>query len=248
MPTAPASDLAALRQIAGCNEVPFEVKLYDPDAPYFLYTGDYGQTLLDTRTMTLATFLAAMFDESTFANVAVYRQFPRRAAGGAVGGIIDGLAVALEQMAGRPAEKKASGVWIGTTGVVTPLHYDAWPGLLFQTHGSKRVLMFAPDDIHRLYFLPQYAVGERWSRLPGRSADADAKRFPLYAKAARYEATLEAGEALYIPSFWPHEVEALEPNISLPFRFGVNRAAYLHPRFLRPACEVFVTSCLKKGS
>ncbi len=241
-----SADLGSLLRIASVNSTPFEVRLFDQAAPYFLYTGDYGQQLLDTRTMTLAEFLGAVFEADSFAGFAVYRQFDRRAAGAAMAEIIDDLALGLEAMVGRPAEKNASGIWIGTRGVVTPLHYDAWPGLLFQTHGSKRILMFSPRDIHRLYFLPQYAVGERWSRLPARSHEADRGQFPLYSGAPRFEATLHSGEALFVPPFWPHEIEALEPNISVPFRFSVDRGGYLHPRFLRPACEVFVKSCLKR--
>jgi hypothetical protein len=129
-------------------------------------------------------------------------------------------------------------VWIGSTGVVTPLHHDAWPGILFQTEGSKRVAMYSPRDRSNLSFRNPLAGTGRWSTLPGRSADADPTDFPRLAHAVRHETRLHAGDALVIPPFWAHEVEALEPNISIPFRFAGSKLTYLNPGFLRPASEL----------
>ena len=47
------------------------------------------------------------------------------------------------------------------------------------------------------------------------------------------------GETLFIPPYWSHEVEALEPNVSIPFRFAARPIDHLNPGFLRPAVEVF---------
>ena len=54
------------------------------------------------------------------------------------------MAERLSLLTDRRAEQKASGIWIGSKGVTTPLHHDAWTGLLFQLTGSKRVLISAP--------------------------------------------------------------------------------------------------------
>ena len=53
------------------------------------------------------------------------------------------------------------------------------------------------------------------------------------------QATLQAGDALFIPAFWSHEIEALEANISIPFRFGTRIVDQVNPGFLRPAFEIF---------
>lgn len=241
-----SANLETLRDESRRARSAFEVRVFDKAAPYFLYTGDYGQTLCEAREMTLAQFLEAMFDTEAFDEHAVYRLFDHRSLDGVAGDMIDALAESLESRVSQRPEKGASGIWVGSRGVVTPLHYDAWPGLLFQTHGTKRVLIFAPEDIPALYFLPQYAVGDRWSRLPGRSGEADLEQFPRYRGARRFEGKLNAGEALFIPPFWPHEIEALEPNISVPFRFASRTADHFHPRFLRPACEVFHGRVLKR--
>jgi hypothetical protein len=105
--------------------------------------------------------------------------------------------------------------------------------------GSKRVLMFPPSERPNLYFTSPLAATDRWSTLPARSDDADPSEFPLYARAHRYEGQLEAGDVLFIPAFWSHEIEALEPNISIPYRFGTRPADQLNPGFLRPAYEIF---------
>ena len=78
-----------------------------------------------------------------------------------------------------------------------------------------------------------------WSRLPGRSADTDLAEFPRFAHATPHEGQLEAGEVLFIPPYWSHEIEALEANISMPFRFTTGVREYLDPGFLMPAMEIF---------
>ena len=127
---------------------------------------------------------------------------------------------------------------IGSAGVVTPLHHDAWPGLLFQTHGRKRVAMYAPSDRSNLSFRTPLRGAGRWSDLPARSSEAPLDRFPRLRHVTRLEAELRPGDALYIPPFWAHEMEALEPNISVPFRFATFRRSHLNPGFLRPASEL----------
>ncbi|MDA8539127.1 cupin-like domain-containing protein [bacterium] len=43
------------------------------------------------------------------------------------------------------------GVWLGTAGNVTPLHYDLCHGFLVQVLGTKTVTYFEPDDYRYLY-------------------------------------------------------------------------------------------------
>jgi hypothetical protein len=244
--TSVSADLSSLQRAATKTPQAFEVNIYDGKNPYFLYVGDYGKQLVGTRNMGFAEFLGAMFDEEAFEGQAVYQMFGQRGLDGFVGQLLESLASALSSRTTRLPEPQASGIWIGSRGVLTPLHYDAWPGLLFQAHGTKRLLMFSPEDISNLYFLPPYAVRDRWSKLPARSSDAAPEDFPLYRQATRLEGELRAGEALFVPPFWPHEIEALEPNISVPFRFKTNRSEQLSPNFLRPACEVFYNRFLKR--
>lgn len=232
-------DLEGLRAVADADPAPFTVKSHKSHSPYFLYTGDYGAELDHVDEMSLDEFIEFMFGDRHDPDLCTYRLFGVSDLDGAVGEIIDDMADGLARLVDRSPDRHASGIWIGSEGVVTPLHHDAWTGLLFQMAGSKRVVMFAPSERPNLYFLSPFAAGDRWSSLPGRSDDAHPAEFPRFRRATRYEAQLDAGEVLFIPPFWSHEIEALEPNISIPFRFHVTAIDHLNPGFLRPAFEIF---------
>lgn len=232
-------DLAGLRRLAASEPQPFAVKVHRADAPYFLYVGDYGAELERVDRLTLDEFLDRMFVDGTADDECTYRLFSIADLDGAVAGMIDDIVAAVAPLTERHADRQASGVWIGSEGVVTPLHHDAWTGLLLQMEGSKRVAMYSPTDRANLSFVSPFEPTERWSTLPARSAEADVAEHPRLGHTTRHEAQLDAGETLFIPSFWSHEVEALEANISIPFRFATRPVDYLNPGFLRPAVEVF---------
>lgn len=221
---------------AGDTTVP--IVFHDAEQPYFLYSGGYGETVRRRDEMSLRSFLALLFDEGLAAYEVVYRLLGPQMLDGAAREILGEYDAALRLATRRPTEPRFSGIWIGSTGVVTPLHHDAWPGLLFQTEGRKRVAMFAPRDRTNLYFRNPLVGRGRWSELPGRSAAADPAHFPRLRHVTRYEAVLDPGDTLVIPPFWAHEMEGLEPNISVPFRFATSLRSYLDPGFLRPASEL----------
>jgi len=227
---------ADLERVAGDQTI--TVTSYDSSTPYFLYSGGYDTTVAARREMTVHDFVRTMFADGVDAGTVVYQLFGIRALDGEAAGVLDRFDEAVRRHTSRSTEPRFSGVWVGSRGAVTPLHHDAWPGLLFQTHGTKRVAMYRPADRTHLSFrLPLYGAG-RWSDLPGRSGDAAPADFPLLARADRYVGELRVGDALYIPPFWAHEMEAVEANISVPFRFAGPRSSYLNPGFLRPASEL----------
>ena len=226
-----------------------DVDFHDATAPYFLYSGGYGARVSEHQKMSVADFVELMFRRGLDPDVVVYRLFGHRAVGGKVANVLDAFDSALAAVSKRRGEPRFSGVWVGSPGVVTPLHHDAWPGLLFQTHGTKRLTMFSPRDRTNLYFRAPFRGQGRWSELPARSSDATSTEFPRIARAARWEGELQRGEALYIPPFWAHEMEASEANISVPFRFATNPRSYLDPGFLRPAAEMLrVRSDVRSGT
>ena len=231
-------DVDGLRSVAPAEL--FAVPRHRADAPYFLYVGDYGAERTRTDRMTIGPFLDEMFAPGGVdTDSCTYKLFAIDALDGGVGDIIREMGTRLEEMSGRRADPSASGIWIGSEGVTTPLHHDAWTGLLFQPVGSKRVAMYAPHDRGNIYFCSPFRPTGRWSRLPARSAEAEPWTFPRVSRAVRHEGTLRAGDTLFIPPYWSHEVEALEANISIPFRFATRRIDHLNPGFLRPAVEIF---------
>ena len=214
------------------------VTLHDAAMPYFLYSGGYGSRPVERRSETVASLLDLVFDGGLDEGAVVYQLLGAASLGGGTQRVLDEVDAAISARCSVPTETRFSGVWIGSPGVVTPLHHDAWPGILVQTEGRKRVAMYGPLDRPNLAFRSPLHGAGRWSRLPGRSADADPAEFPRLAHATRHEVVLEAGEALVIPPYWSHEMEAVTANISIPFRFRGRWRNWANPGFLRPATEL----------
>jgi hypothetical protein len=113
-------------------------------------------------------------------------------------------------------------LWISSTGCVTPLHYDLSNGFLCQVRGSKQVWLFDPGQFDRLYprgaQFPGVDNFERQSRVDLNHPDYEA--FPELRRAAALECRLRQGDTLFIPSTWWHEVETLEPSLSVQLAFA----------------------------
>jgi hypothetical protein len=94
-------------------------------------------------------------------------------------------------------------MFFGCTGSVTPIHYDIDMTHVFHTplYGRKRVVLFSRDQSRRLYRHP-FTV-----RSYVNVDEPDYERFPALATAEGYEAVLDAGETIFIPSgYWHHIV------------------------------------------
>lgn len=140
-------------------------------------------------------------------------------------------------MDGGPAKLSddLSGIWIGSKGCITPLHFDAWHGVLCQVRGRKRVTLFAPEDTDNMYprkqedgmnmhtselVLEKLDLPGCPAAVPAGAIDADyMNRYPLAKTITPYTVDLEPGDALYIPPFWWHHVASLDACISVPLRW-----------------------------
>lgn len=104
------------------------------------------------------------------------------------------------------------GLFISSKGCRTRLHRDPWTtsAVLCQFHGSKRVLVYPPDQARYL----TDGVGFADLKRP------DPARFPQAQLAvARYDDVLEPGEILFTPSGWLHDVTTLSDSISITWNF-----------------------------
>lgn len=127
-------------------------------------------------------------------------------------------------------------LWIGPPRYVTGLHVDPGDTLLFQLHGRKTVLLFAPTQTPYLYEepretrAPKFATSPLQDRLDGamfrtlrdkvawaraQPFSPDFTRFPLLAEAECIEAEISLGDTLYIPDRWWHAVRSIDPTISV---------------------------------
>jgi hypothetical protein len=101
--------------------------------------------------------------------------------------------------------------WLGPAGTVTPLHCDYDDNIFAQIWGSKRIFLAPPH--HDAFLYPKEAN----AILSGSPFDPEAPdyaAFPLARQAALVECIVEAGEMLYVPAGWYHQVRALTFSLS----------------------------------
>ena len=109
-----------------------------------------------------------------------------------------------------PARERLTSLWIGNHSK-TATHWDLPQNLACVIAGRRRVMLFPTDQVANLYVGPLDVTlaGQPTSLVDPAAADLD--RFPLFGQAiaAAEIATLEPGDALYMPSLWWHHVETL---------------------------------------
>ena len=114
--------------------------------------------------------------------------------------------------------------WLGPGGTVTPLHCDYDDNLFAQVWGSKRIWLAPPH--HAAFLYPREAN----ALLFGSPFDPDApdfERYPLARQAALVDVLVEAGDMLYVPAGWYHQVR------SLGFSLSANRWSRAMPVILQ---------------
>lgn len=123
-------------------------------------------------------------------------------------------------------------LWIGPGGHTTCLHYDPVDSLLIQLQGRKKVVLFPPSELKNLYPFPisvhfQHGLKLRASYSQVYPDRPDFSAFPKLKEALkqRYEVTLQAGEVLYLPAGWWHEVTTLGNEVVC----SINRFWHPHP-------------------
>jgi len=115
--------------------------------------------------------------------------------------------------------KPLSKVWVGTQSIAAA-HYDVPSNLACCVLGARRFTLFPPEQIHNLYPGPLEPTpgGQVITMVDLKNPDFE--RFPLVRQAldAAVVVDLEPGDAVYYPSMWWHQVEALSPfNIMINF-------------------------------
>lgn len=106
-------------------------------------------------------------------------------------------------------EHTSINLWFGRNSI-TPLHYDATNNFFAQQYGEKQFTIFAPADSANVYPLP---IDSKMAHLSAVNVDSpDLHAHPNFAMAKAYRFTVKAGELLYLPAFWWHQVSS--PGIS----------------------------------
>lgn len=105
------------------------------------------------------------------------------------------------------------------------LHYDVMANVLCQIRGRKRLLLFPPSDVTKLYFAP----GASSSALDVFAASVTTH--PALASCAPHVADLAPGDVLYIPPLWLHAAvplggAAAEPSVGVNVFFRSLEGGY----------------------
>jgi Cupin-like domain len=111
--------------------------------------------------------------------------------------------------------------WLSGPGLITPLHYDPVETLHWVVRGSKRFICYRPG-VSRYYPFPFGSTAPFISQVDPDHPQPE--RFPRFERARPVELEVEAGEILYLPAYWWHQVysEGLV-NVSVNFVWFASR-------------------------
>ena len=120
-------------------------------------------------------------------------------------------------------------LWINAADIGTPLHRDFSENLIAQVRGTKRLILYPPEAAHSLYAFQRRSLVPGFS--PVNAEVPDPVRFPRSVDARRVVVTLHAGEMLFLPSRWWHQVRSIEPSLNINFWW----AAGVYEKIIRVA-------------
>jgi hypothetical protein len=101
-------------------------------------------------------------------------------------------------------------MWFGGKRTFTPLHFDKYNNILSQIVGQKYVLLIDPKFSEIL---------SRDHDNTSKIIDENISDYLLQQGIPFQEVILKAGQSLYIPSFWWHQVKSLSFSVSMSFWF-----------------------------
>ncbi|KAI0664786.1 Clavaminate synthase-like protein [Cubamyces menziesii] len=104
-------------------------------------------------------------------------------------------------------------VYVGAAGTFTPLHRDVYTSYSWSTNvcGRKRWWLFPPEQTPLLF----RKGGEEHLETAFDVRDVDSAQYPLFHQASPIVIEQEAGETIFVPSGWYHQVENLTDCISI---------------------------------
>lgn len=108
----------------------------------------------------------------------------------------------------------STNMWLGGSGCDSGLHYDFSHNFFLQVIGKKELTLFAPEDSKYLY--PSDKEGfKHMSEIA--LNDVNLIQFPMFNKAKPLIIMVEAGDCVYIPSYWWHNLISIELSLSVNY-------------------------------
>jgi tetratricopeptide (TPR) repeat protein len=119
----------------------------------------------------------------------------------------------LDKFLSPEAEDRNGWFLIGPKGTFTPLHFDLTNNFLAQIVGRKRLKLVPPADLGLFYNHRGFL-----SDIPDLDDPASRTLDPLLAGTRVYDVVLEAGEIIFVPLGWWHQVKSLEFSVTVSYR------------------------------
>ena len=122
-------------------------------------------------------------------------------------------------------------LWLGNQAIVAP-HYDVHDNIACVVSGRRTFTLYPPDQIENLYVGPTLNAPGGVPISLVNTKNPDFSLYPNYETAVENSqtATLEPGDAIFIPTPWWHSVESLEKiNILVNYWWGGLDSGTLSP-------------------
>jgi hypothetical protein len=106
----------------------------------------------------------------------------------------------------------------GAEGLTAEDHFDNERNSIAILRGERRYILGHPENCPNMTLYPQKHPLERHSKVNWTNPDLN--EFPLFSSVHVNEVILQAGDVLYLPTYWFHHIVSLNLNIQCNIRSG----------------------------
>lgn len=91
-------------------------------------------------------------------------------------------------------------------------HFDLYDNVLCQVVGTKRVILFPPEDVQNLYVEGDKSMINKFDDDDDKNYKEYLDKFPLILKTTPYKCLLKPGDTLFIPALWWHNIKTFNSD------------------------------------
>lgn len=108
---------------------------------------------------------------------------------------------------------KEINLWVGPGGNTSPLHYDRANNFFIQLYGTKKFWLADPMQFNNIYPNSCFSKAAYMSKV--NLYTPDNIKYPKFSKVNFIDFTIEAGEMLFLPAYWWHQVYSVDTTVSM---------------------------------
>jgi hypothetical protein len=125
----------------------------------------------------------------------------------------------------NPKQQEGIHCRFGMQGVISENHFDSSRNAIVVLKGSRRYIISHPDQCDHLALYPNGHPSARHSAVDWSKPDLETH--PNFQEAHSSEVVLQAGDVLYLPTYWFHYIVSLDLNVQCNTRSGVDEEGEL---------------------